>query len=265
MYSGKQRFAEADIHDFMDKFGKEAIKQDDNLDVRARPHLKDDDDHSNDENAKALLRKEEDDDRNARVYKALNIDDGISDNGGGLTGRSRVQNKAVKKEEAEVDFKGLNFVYVQDKINYEEDNEEEEDEDDDSQEEDKEAKENASRDTSELKGLASRFKVQSTSIQKSQTTGQTRQSGQIGANLQDSYNTKATTQRKVSASEVSDNTKVIKTVESHKSEDGGLNMGIFGMKKGSQDSDLSEDEEDLEINNDKKEKTKQGQKQNFLF
>ena len=294
MYSGKQRLAEADIHDFMDKFGKEAVKEGDKLDVRARNHLKDEDENENEENAETLLRREEAD-RNARLYKALNIDDGTSDNGGDLTGRGGTQNKPAKKEAAEVDFKGLNLVYVQDKINYddeaeeedededededeeEEDEDEDEDEDDNSPKERREAKERASSDNSELKGLAGRFKAQPISTQKNQTFGQ------IG--LQGSFNTKVAMQKQMNPSGVSDNTKVsditkgsnnnkvsdhtdntkaIKAAVSRKSEDGDVNMGIFGMKKG-QDSDLSEDEEDLEINTDKKEITKQGQKQNFLF
>jgi len=127
MFSGKQRYAEPELRELMDMYGKEAKRADDELDVRARPKqfnaedensLIDDNifvtEHPNKDDKKDD-KKNEDDEHGDQEYKVLQLEDGhsaISDNAlsvNGITARSRLDNKQEEKKEGDFGFKGINF------------------------------------------------------------------------------------------------------------------------------------------------------------
>ena len=130
MYTGKQRYAEPELRELMDMYGKEAKRADDDLDIRARPkQFKEGEDENSliDDNIFVTEHPKEKEDKNKKEededdhgdpnYKVLHLDDGashISDNAlsvSGITARSRLDNQNDgKKDDGELlGFRGINF------------------------------------------------------------------------------------------------------------------------------------------------------------
>ena len=260
MYTGKQRFAEPELRDFMDQYGKEAKKQDDELDVRARPkQFKPEDEKSlindnifvterpkliNDKKEEPEIEEADDkeiDDTHINMYKPLNIDHEasvISDNAisvGGITSRSQNQAQSKTPEKTQdaqnFGFQGIDFgAFSQQESSekkkiknddHEDDEEDEEEEEDDEDDDDDDEDED---DDDDNRGTNRMNKQKSTNK----------------------------------------DTKL--KVDNEEPGNAGNTSNFAGKDVFKIDSDESEDEEDLEQNTSTvKPATKAALKQNFLF